>query len=376
MISKKFKQHDISLLGMGNMRLPLTESGSVDRVQAQEIIDYAFAHGVNYFDTAYMYHGGESERFLGEALKAYPRDSYFLADKFPGFMLQPGQSPKEIFEEQLARCQTDRFDFYLMHSVDDRSIGIYTDESRGILEYFAREREAGRIGYLGFSSHGSPAVVEQLAGMFDWDFAQIQLNYLDWTLQDAKSQYEILTAHGLPVVVMEPLRGGRLASLTPEADALLEAAQPDRSVASWAFRWLMGLENVQVVLSGMSSLEQIEDNVATFQRHEPLTDELAQVLDQARDILQRVIGVPCTACRYCVDDCPQGLNIPGLLNVYNNYTAASAYREFALEQAMTRLGDGPGANDCIGCGLCASHCPQSIDIPSVMSRLAELTAQA
>lgn len=366
-IYRNFKGHDISLLGMGNMRLPLTSSGAIDREHAQSIIDYAFEHGINYFDTAYMYHGGDSERFLGEALAGYPRESYYLADKFPGFMLRPGESPKEIFEEQLRRCRTDHFDFYLMHAVDARSLAVYEDPR--VLDYFEQERQAGRIRYLGFSSHGSPEVLERFVGAREWDFAQIQLNYLDWTLQDAERQYEILTQHGIPVMVMEPLRGGRLASLTPEADALLQEAAPGRPVASWAFRWLMGLENVQVVLSGMSELSQIVDNVATFQHEEPLTGEHARVLERARDMLRERIGVPCTGCRYCVDDCPQGLNIPGLLNAYNNYAAATAYREFALSQALDRLGEGPGADECIACGACARHCPQSIDIPAAMERL-------
>lgn len=371
MIHKSFRGEEISLLGMGNMRLPVMADGAVDYVAGQEIIDYAFEAGVNYFDTAYMYHGGESERFLGQALSGYDRDSYFLADKFPGFMLRPGQDPRGIFEEQLARCRTDHFDFYLMHNVNERSIETYTDAQLALYEYFDRERAAGRIRYLGFSSHGNTATLERMASFRDWDFAQIQLNYLDWTLQDAKRQYEILAEHDLPVIVMEPLRGGRLASLTPEADALLLAAQPERSIASWAFRWLMGLEHVQVVLSGMSDMAQIRDNVATFSAGNPLTADLAETLDHARDLLQAQIGVPCTACRYCTDDCPVGLDIPGLLNVYNNYKAATSYQQIALQMGMTRLGGDQNPADCIACGACAQHCPQSIDIPEVMAALAE-----
>lgn len=371
MIYKSFHGQNISLLGMGNMRLPVTPEGAVDHRRGQEIIDYAFEHGINYFDTAYLYHGGESETFLGDALAGYDRDSYFLADKFPGYLFKPGMDPREIFEEQLGRCKTDRFDFYLMHNVNERSIETYTDAEMALYEYFQSERAAGRIRYLGFSSHGNTATLERMVSFRDWDFAQIQLNYLDWTLQDAKRQYEILAEHGVPVMVMEPLRGGRLASLTPEADGLLTAAQPGRSIASWAFRWLMGLEHVQVVLSGMSDLEQIRDNVATFSALDPLTPELAETLDHARDLLQRQIGVPCTACRYCCDDCPVGLDIPGLLNVYNNYKAATSYQQIALQMGMTRLGSDQNPANCIACGACAEHCPQSIDIPDVMSKLVE-----
>ncbi len=355
---------------MGNMRLPVAEDGCVDHPKAQEIIDYAFVNGINYFDTAYMYHGGESERFLGEALSGYDRASYYLADKFPGFMLRPGQSPKEVFEEQLSRCGTDYFDFYMMHNVNEKSFGTYTDEELGLLEFFAREKAAGRIRYLGFSSHGSPETLERFASLGEWDFAQIQLNYLDWTLQDAKRQYEILTERGIPIIVMEPLRGGRLASLTPEADALLTKAQPDRSISSWAFRWLMGLENVQVILSGMSTLEQIEDNVATFETENPLRADLAQTLDVACGMLRTQINVPCTACRYCCDDCPQQLDIPGLINVYNNYTAATSFKQVALQMGLQRLEPGQDPANCISCGVCSEHCPQMIDIPDVLTKLA------
>lgn len=356
---------------MGNMRLPVSEDGSIDRALAQEIIDYVFEHGVNYFDTAFMYHGGESERFLGEALSGYDRASYLLADKFPGFMLHPGQSPREIFEEQLRRCRTEYFDFYLMHNVNETSFDTYTDERLGLLRYFEEEQAAGRIRYLGFSSHGSADMLERFVAVRDWDFAQIQLNYLDWTLQEAKRQYEVLAERHIPVMVMEPVRGGRLASLTPEADALLERAQPDRSIASWALRWLMALDGVQVVLSGMTTLDQARDNVATFERDDALPGELTGTLDRACDMLREQVNVPCTACRYCTEGCPQHLDIPGLLRAYNNYLVATSFREFSLQQALARV-DGPGADDCIACGACARLCPQSIDIPGLMAEVAEL----
>ena len=310
MIYKTFKDLHISQLGMGNMRLPVDADGSIDTEQAQRIIDYAFDHGVNYYDTAYVYHKGESESFLGNALRNRPRDRYFLATKFPGFLFTPGQNPKDIFEEQLRRCRTGYFDFYLMHNVNEKSIGTYTDEQLRLLDYFAGEQRNGRIRYLGFSSHGKPETLAKFADHHEWDFAQIQLNYLDWTLQDAKTQYEILTERRLPVIVMEPVRGGSLADLTPEANALLKAAEPERSIASWSFRWLTGLENVLVVLSGMSTLEQLKDNIATFDRPDPLTAEQEAVLMKACELFRNHFNVPCTACRYCCDDCPQQLNIP------------------------------------------------------------------
>ena len=369
MIYKTFKDLHISQLGMGNMRLPVNADGSIDTEQAQRIIDYAFDHGVNYYDTAYVYHKGESESFLGNALRNRPRDRYFLATKFPGFLFTPGQNPKDIFEEQLRRCRTGYFDFYLMHNVNEKSIGTYTDEQLRLLDYFAGEQRNGRIRYLGFSSHGKPETLAKFADHHEWDFAQIQLNYLDWTLQDAKAQYEILTERRLPVIVMEPVRGGSLADLTPEANALLKAAEPERSIASWSFRWLTGLENVLVVLSGMSTLEQLKDNIATFDRSDPLTAEQEAVLMKACELFRNHFNVPCTACRYCCDDCPQQLNIPDLMNIYNSYSITP---NVAIMQRMDRLRENERPANCIACGACTQHCPQSIDIPGIMAKLAEV----
>lgn len=368
MIYTTYRGLSLSRLGMGNMRLPLAEDGSIDRAAAREIIDYAFDHGVNYFDTAYMYHGGESERFLGEALADRDRDSYYLADKFPGFMMRPGQTAREIFEEQLERCNTEYFDFYLLHNVNEKTIGIYTDEDLGLVRYLEQEQAAGRIRHLGFSSHGSPATLERFVSTRAWDFAQIQLNYLDWTLRDAKRQYEVLAERGVPVWVMEPVRGGRLASLTPEADALLAEAQPGRSIASWAFRWLMRLEGVKVVLSGMTSMEQMRDNVATFEHDDPLTDEQDALLMRACEMLRERLNVPCTACGYCLDACPQGLDIPELINISNNLGVAN---DIMTRQRLDRVAAGRRPEDCVACGACADVCPQSIDIPGVLAKLAE-----
>lgn len=371
MYYRDFKGLSISRLGMGNMRLPTvgSEMGSpVDREKAQEIIDYVYANGVNYFDTAFMYHGGQSEVFLGEALKKYPRDSYFLADKMPGFMLEPGQGPEVIFEEQLRRCQTDYFDFYLCHNVSETSVDVYNDESVGIIPYLIKQREEGRIRHLGFSSHGNPETLRSFLDKWDgvFEFVQIQLNYLDWTLQDAKQQYEIITGHGLPVWVMEPCRGGRLAALDPESDTLLKAAAPEASIASWAFRFVQDLPGVQVILSGMTQLEQAVDNIATFSEYRHLSEVEEKVLWKAVDIFRAKFGVPCTACHYC-DGCPMGLDIPALLSVYNQFSVEPSPGIF---MSLERLGDGQLPEKCIGCGQCARKCPQGIDIPGTMAKFA------
>jgi predicted aldo/keto reductase-like oxidoreductase len=341
----------------------------IDRERAQEIIDYAIAQGINYFDTAYVYHNGESEKFLGDALKKVPRDSYCLATKF--FVLA-NPDVKAVFEEQLERLQTDYIDFYLLHAVGMNPPERYLDKQYGIMDYLLEQKKAGRIRYLGFSFHGKPEQLEETLNAYDWDFVQIQLNYLDWTLQDAKKQYEMLAERGIPVIVMEPLRGGRLASLDPELDAQLKAAQPDRSVASWAFRWLLKLEQVHVILSGMSELSQIKDNVATFSREEPLTDAENALLIKAGETLVKKLNVPCTGCRYCCDECPQGLDIPLFMRVYNEYSLTES--PMTLGQ-LRHLEKGKTPEDCIACGMCTRHCPQSIDIPDVIKKLAEAAAK-
>ncbi len=367
MIYTRFGDAEISRLGLGAMRLPVTADGAIDRSAAKEIVDYAYAHGVNYFDTAYMYHEGESERFLGEALANYDRSSFYLADKFPGWLLEAGQSPETIFEEQLERCATDYFDFYLFHNLNERVIDTYLDAR--FLDYFQKQKEAGRIRHLGFSAHALPETLERFVAARDWDFGQLQLNYLDWALRDAERQYSILADAEVPVWVMEPVRGGRLASLSPEADALLQAAQPGRSVASWAFRWLMSLENVRVVLSGMTTLEQLRDNLATFEREDPLDDALKTTLDDAVELLRDQLGVPCTACGYCLESCPQGLDIPDLLNIYNNLSVSS---DFVTRKRLACLDPDGRPETCIACGACMDACPQRIDIPGTLAALAEM----
>ena len=360
---KDYKGEPISRLGMGNMRLPTIGQGrdaAIDYEKAAQIIDYAMKNGITYYDTAYVYNG--SEKFLGTVLPNYDRSSFKLATKY-NYMANADY--KAEFEESLERLNTDYVDFYLMHAVmNQESLDNYL--GNGCIEYFLEQKEKGRIKNLGFSSHAPLDILEKMASHHQWDFAQIQLNYLDWTLQDARGQYELLTSKGIPVVVMEPVRGGRLASLSPKAEALLKEAHPDWSIASWAFRWLMRLDNVQVILSGMSAMDQIVDNVATFGEYAPLSDEDVKLLETACDMFRGEITVPCTACRYCTEDCPMEIEIPKVMSIYNQYKLDGS--PMSLGQ-LGQLSSGP--KDCLSCGACQRHCPQGIQIPDVMSELAE-----
>ena len=369
MIFSEFQNEKLSLLGFGAMRLPCLADGSIDEQQVAEMTRMAMDAGVNYFDTAYPYHGGQSERVMGRVLSKYPRDSYKLATKYPGHqILSSGYNPAEIFEEQLQKCGVDYFDFYLLHNVNEKSMEVYMDPQWGIVDYFKEQKRLGRIRHLGFSSH---AQVEGLEKFLDYcgsdmEFCQIQLNYMDWTLQKARQKYELLTARGIPVWVMEPVRGGKLASLSQADSAKLKALRPEATDASWGFRFLQGLPNVKMILSGMSNLEQMKDNLATFAQREPLNEsETEMMLSIAQGMMDLV---PCTACRYCCEGCPKGLDIPALLSVYNELRVSSTVNaamrvEFLPEEKK------PTA--CIACGKCARSCPQNIDIPAALKALSE-----
>ena len=370
MIYTDFHGEKLSLLGFGTMRLPLVPGGGpadIDEKTTADMVRYAMDHGVNYFDTAYPYHGGMSERVIGRVLKDYDRQSFYLATKYPGHQISDSYDPAAIFEEQLQKCGVEYFDFYLLHNVYEKSIETYTDPRWGIIDYFLEQKKNGRIRHLGFSSHGGVELLESFLSRYgkDMEFCQIQLNYLDWTMQDAKAKCELLRRYSIPIWVMEPVRGGRLASLTPEAESELHALRPEESTAAWAFRFLQGVEGVQMILSGMTTPAQMEDNVRTFEERRPLTDQEEKVL---LDIAQGMYGaVPCTACRYCCDGCPQGLDIPDLLHKYNQLRVGSGS---SVKMQLDALPQDKWPAACIACGACAAVCPQKIAIPDELAAFA------
>ena len=376
MIYKPFQDLQLSSLGFGTMRLPCLEDGSIDQAEVDRMVDLAMQNGINYFDTAYPYHGGKSEHSIGSSLSRYPRDSWYLADKFPGHQNVKGvrpMLPAEVFEDQLAKCGVDYFDFYLLHNVNENSMSYYCNPENHCLDYFLEQKAQGRIRHLGFSCHAGPEALQRFLDQYGdiLEFCQIQLNYLDWSLQRAEEKCRILKNAGLPVWVMEPARGGKLTSFPPETEAKMRALRPDESIASWAFRWLQTIPQPTMVLSGMSCSAQMEDNIRTFSSLKPLSPDESSVLNE---IVQMLMGsIPCTACRYCCAGCPVQLDIPTLMSMTNDMLLGGPL--FNTMMRYSALGDGKRADSCIGCGQCKEACPQKIDVPSEMQRLVELVSR-
>ena len=373
MIYKDFKGIRLSALGMGCMRLPLLDGKSehIDEAQVEAMVAHAMSKGINYYDTAWGYHGGQSELVMGRVLKKYPRDSFYLASKFPGYDLGNMDKVEEIFEKQLEKCQVDHFDFYLIHNVCELNINDYLDERHGIMDYLLRQKAAGRIKYLGFSDHSALATTRRFLEAYGryMEFCQIQLNWLDWTFQDAKGKMELLEQWGLHVWVMEPLRGGKLVALSAEYEERLKKLRPDASLADWCFRFLQSLPQVTMVLSGMSDLQQLKENVDIFATDAPLAaEEKAALLDVARQMLERNT-LPCTACRYCTSHCPQELDIPYLLELYNEHSFTGE-NAFIAPMALGALPKEKRPSACIGCRNCETLCPQQIKISEAMADFA------
>lgn len=375
MIYKEFQGLKLSALGFGAMRLPTVNddpNGAIDEERTAEMVAYAMDHGVNYFDTAYGYHDGQSEIVMGRVLRQYPRESYYLADKFPGYDLSNMDKVEAIFEEQLAKCGVEYFDFYLLHNVYEKNVDPYMDEKYGIVDYLLKQKAAGRIRHLGFSAHGRMDTMRRFLQAYgeDMEFCQIQLNYLDWTLQDAQKKVELLDAYHIPVWVMEPLRGGALAKLSEENSSKLSALRPSETAPAWAFRFLQSLDSVKMVLSGMSSLEQMEENLKTYSEEKPLNEtEMGILMEVAGSMLDIL---PCTACRYCTAHCPKELDIPTLLSLYNETRFSNG---LITHMAVDALDEEKRPSACIGCQSCEAVCPQQLKISEAMADFVEKLSQ-
>lgn len=372
MVYKDFQGMKLSALGMGTMRLPVVDGNDarIDEVAAREMVDYAMEQGINYYDTAWGYHNGNSELVIGKALSQYPREKYYLATKFPGYDLSNMDKVEEIFEKQLEKCGVEYFDFYLFHNVCEMNIDAYLDRKYGIFEYLVEQKKKGRIRHLGFSAHGSVEVMKRFLDAYgsEMEFCQIQLNYLDWGFQNAKGKVELLKEWKLPVWVMEPLRGGRLAKLSDEAESKLLALRPKEKIPAWAFRFLQSVPEVTMVLSGMSDFTQLKENLHTFETEKPLSETEKETLLQIADGL---LGgtLPCTACHYCVSHCPQGLDIPKLLGLYNEHCFTGG--GFLAPMALSAEPEEKKPSACIGCRSCEAVCPQELKISEAMADFAE-----
>ena len=374
MIYKDFLGKKLSALGMGTMRLPVIEGddSKIDEAHAEKMYDYAYEHGVNYFDTAWGYHGGNSEGMTGRALAKYPRESYYLADKFPGYDLANMGKAEEIFAEQLNRCGTEYFDFYLIHNVCDLNIAHYLDDEQyGDVSFLRRMKEAGKIRHLGLSLHGGCDVLERFLAAYgdDVDFCQLQLNWMDWEFQDGRKKVEMLKERGIAVWVMEPLRGGKLVNLEPEYAEKLESLHPGMSLAEWALRFQQSVPEVTVVLTGASSLEQLAENIAVYEEEKPLSREELDALQEISDAIVGKTAVACTACKYCVSHCPIGLDIPKIMSLYNEHVVSGG--GFLAPMGLGAMPKDKRPKHCIACGACETVCPQQIKVSQVMADFVE-----
>jgi predicted aldo/keto reductase-like oxidoreductase len=356
-----------SLLGFGGMRFPVKD-GKIDRELAQRMIDLAYENGVNYYDTAVLYHGGESETFLGEALSKFPRESIYIADKMPPGELHSKEDTEKMFEGQLKKLQTDYFDFYLIHGIGRNSIPKIKEYD--MINFLKKKRAEGKIKYLGFSLHDTPEALSELLLLHDWDFVQLQLNYVDWEVIRARENYELLVRKNIPCIVMEPVRGGTLHNFSGKTREIFIKANPNATLASWAIRWVASLPNVKVILSGMSTLEQVKDNLQTCSEFKPLTNEEFAVIGEALDIINEAPTVPCTACKYCMP-CPVGVNIPENFIYFNEYIKYENIGTLKW-RCNAQLKKEEKSSECISCGLCLEKCPQHIDIPTELEKITKL----
>lgn len=368
MIYKEFKGKQLSALGLGAMRLPVVDGddSNIDVAASREMIAYAMEQGINYYDTAWGYHAGNSELVMGELLKEYPRESFYLASKFPGYDLSNMGKVEEIFEKQLEKCQTTYFDFYLFHNVCELTIDGYLDEKNGIFKYLMEQKKNGRIRHLGFSTHGTLETMERFLNTYgnDMEFCQIQLNWLDYHFQKADKKIEMLKQYNIPIWVMEPIRGGKLAQLSEKQMEVLRQYRNDTAV-EWAFHFLQAIPEVTVTLSGMSNFEQLKQNIITYSDEKPLTEKEMEVLFHFGKEMTGKNMLPCTACKYCMTHCPQEINIPFMIELYNEHKYSGG--GFIAPMAMGSVPEDKQPSACVGCRSCEQVCPQQIKISEMMA---------
>ncbi len=364
-VRRKFDNLEIPLIALGCMRLPMS-NGKIDMAELDKMVAYAMEHGANYFDTAYMYVEGKSENAIGEILKQYPRDSFFLTDKNPSYLVNSPADVHRIFKEQLKKCQVEYFDNYMVHNINKNTISNYRDND--MYGELLKLKKDGLIKHLGFSFHGDPKMLKEVISEHKWDFCQLQLNYLDWEVVNGDQLYEIAEEANVPVIVMEPLRGGALCNIPAKAAEKLKAECPEDTQASFGLRWVANKPLVFTILSGMSNLQQVKENIDTFVNYRPFTEKEEKTAHEIAQIIQSQGAINCTACKYCMEVCPRGINIPAIFGLYNLYKAsAQPNAEFMFVTNYNALKEEERADKCIHCGLCNKNCPQGLDIPKLLA---------
>lgn len=368
-IRRKFDNTTMPLIALGCMRLPM-RNGKIDMVELDKMVEYSMNHGANYFDTAYMYVEGKSENAIGEVLKKYPRESFILTDKNPAYLVHSREDVHKLFNEQLKKCQVEYFDNYMVHNINKNTLSNYRDND--MYGELLKLKKQGKIKHLGFSFHGDTQMLKEVIKEHKWDFCQLQINYLDWEVGNAKEHYEIAEKAGVPVIVMEPLRGGILCDIPAKAAQKLKADCPNDTQASYALRWVAGRKNVFTILSGMSNLQQLKENIETFTNYREFTEKEEKTAEEVVKIMQSQGAINCTACKYCLEVCPRGINIPAIFGAYNQYkstTATGPMKNYILMNAYGALNDDEKADKCIDCKLCTKNCPQNLDIPKFLKEV-------
>jgi len=355
-------------LGFGVMRLAMNPDGSFSP-DVHRLLAVAYERGINYFDTAYPYLGGHSEELIHDALVAhYPRDSFYIADKMPVWECHTRDDMERIFNIQLERLGVEYIDFYLLHGLHhSRWLDIY---NKGVLDFLSQKLKEEKIRKVGFSFHDTAKVLSPILDAYNWDFTLLQINYYDWIKLQANQSYDILTNRDIPCFVMEPVGGGRLVKLPESAEKLLKSIRPDDSIASWAIRFTASLPNVAMTLSGMSNIEQLNDNLSVFDSFSPISESEQSALNEVVNILNSYNTIPCTACGYCIEDCPKNVDISQIFKRYNDYMQFENMVRFNIDYNAF-IPPQRQASNCIACGVCIQNCPQKIDIPEKLNMIHE-----